>query len=114
MTNKQKGDYGEEVIANFLKKRNLEILCRNYRTKFCEIDIICKKENRLYFIEVKARTNLNFGYPSEAVDKRKQDKIRKGAMVFIKQYNMNNYDIAFYIAEVYIKNKKINFIKNAF
>lgn len=45
----------EEVAAQWLMDQGYEIIERNWRTKWCEIDIIAKKNQRLYFIEVKYR-----------------------------------------------------------
>lgn len=61
----------------FLKNQGYEILDRNFRCKFGEIDIVAKEQEYLVFVEVKHRKNYRFGYPQEAVDRRKQHKIRK-------------------------------------
>lgn len=58
---KQKvGEIGENVAEKFLVKHGFSILDRNYTKKFGEIDIVAKKENKLYFVEVKsiARENV--------------------------------------------------------
>lgn len=59
---KQKiGEIGEGVACKFLVKHNFTILDRNYTKKWGEIDIIAKKSNKLYFVEVKSvsRETLN-------------------------------------------------------
>ena len=54
-SNSQKvGKLGEDVASMFLMKHNFSILERNYTRKWGEIDIIAKKDNKLYFIEVKS------------------------------------------------------------
>ena len=50
------GEIGENVAVKFLVKHNFLILDRNYTKKWGEIDIIAKKSNKLYFIEVKSVT----------------------------------------------------------
>ena len=53
-TEKQRiGKIGEDIAEMFLVKHGFLTVLRNYRKKFGEIDIICKKDNRLHFIEVK-------------------------------------------------------------
>ncbi len=53
-TEKQKiGKIGEDISETFLVKHGFSIVLRNFRKKFGEIDIICQKENRLHFVEVK-------------------------------------------------------------
>lgn len=52
---KQKiGEMGENIAVKFLVKRGFSVLERNYTKKWGEIDIIAKKDKRLYFIEVKS------------------------------------------------------------
>ena len=48
------GEIGENVAVKFLVKHNFLILDRNYTKKWGEIDIIAKKANKIYFIEVKS------------------------------------------------------------
>ncbi len=74
---KKIGNMGEDLATKFLKQRNYKILKRNYRSKNNEIDIICKYQNVLIFVEVKTRTNSArvSGYFS-AVGKRKKIAVR--------------------------------------
>lgn len=51
--NKQIGDWGEEIAANYLKKKGFTILERNYWRKWGELDIVAKKSNQVHFVEVK-------------------------------------------------------------
>jgi len=71
------GKSGEEEAINFLKRNKYKILNRNFKTKFGEIDIIAKKNGEIVFIEVKTRNTTLFGYPEEAIDKRKINHIQK-------------------------------------
>jgi len=50
----QIGEIGENIAVKFLMKHGFAILERNYTKKWGEIDIIAKKSNKLYFIEVKS------------------------------------------------------------
>lgn len=83
------GGIYEEQCANYLKKHGFQIVTQNYKCKIGEIDIIAVKNNILRFIEVKYRKNESFGFPIEAVNKRKQNKMMKAASWFLnenKQY----------------------------
>lgn len=119
MNTKVIGDYGERYVANYLKKNGYKILERNYKTGFCEIDIIAEYGNTLCFVEVKTRSNREYGLPCEAVDYRKRKKIINGALHYISSKELD-VAVRFDVAEVYIntkgvfKNNKINIIKNAF
>src|SRR5687768_14780046 len=77
------GNLGEDIAAEFLKKKGFEIVTRNYRFKKAEIDIIVKKENWLLFIEVKTRSSNAFGEPEEFVDEFKAHRIFEAAEEYI-------------------------------
>ena len=71
-----KGRKGEAEAVAFLKKEGYKILETNFKTKIGEIDIIAQdKENRIIFVEVKARASTKFGMPREAVNLKKQQTI---------------------------------------
>ncbi len=112
--NKAKGDYYENLAGVFLEKEmKYNIISKKFRGKIGEIDIIAKDEDYLVFIEVKYRKNTMFGYPEEAVDKRKQNKIRLTANEFLKKYSIKeDTNIRFDVVSV-LKNQ-IKVIKNAF
>ncbi|MEI6494444.1 MAG: YraN family protein [bacterium] len=71
LTDKQViGNKGEEIAASWLKDRGHQMVDRNYRKKWGEIDIVCKKGDRLHFIEVKTVTrdfvkNLSYLKPEQ-------------------------------------------------
>jgi len=79
------GEEGEALAVSFCRKKGYRILEKNYRTVFGEIDIIARDGEMIVFIEVKTRTDDTFGYPFEAVDARKREKIRKVALCFMKK-----------------------------
>lgn len=113
--NRKKGIIGEEIAAKYLLSKGYKIIDKNYRTNIGEIDIIALENDVLAFIEVKTRTSVNYGYPYEAVNWKKQDKIIKTSLIYIKHKNMRNYQIRYDIIEVYLINEgKINHIENAF
>lgn len=114
MNNIQKGRVGESIALRYLIDNRANILATNYRINSGEIDIIAKINEELVFIEVKSRTNIKFGYPAEAVDYRKIRKIVNTAKYYISKNNLNNVPIRFDVIEIYLKDKKINHIVNAF
>ena len=72
---KQLGDRGEQVVADFLTAAGHEIVARNYKTKLFEVDIISRKNEVLYFTEVKYRSDHDFGEALDFIDKKKQQKM---------------------------------------
>ena len=75
ITNKQLGDRGEQVVADFLTAAGHEIVARNYKTKLFEVDIISRKNEVLYLTEVKYRSDHDFGEALDFIDKKKQQKM---------------------------------------
>ena len=114
MNNIQKGRLGEKIALNYLIYNSANILETNYRINSGEIDIIAKINEELVFIEVKSRTNIKFGYPSEAVNYKKIKKIVNTAKYYMLKHNLNNIPIRFDVIEIYLNENKINHIVNAF
>lgn len=113
--NKITGNRGENVAKNYLVNHGYNILDKNYTCNVGEIDIIAEKEGLIVFIEVKSRNSLNFGYPYEAVDKKKQSKLIKVAQNYINYKSIRNTQFRFDIIEVYLKqSNRVNHIKDAF
>ena len=68
---KEFGNKGEDIAIEYLEKRGYIILERNFYCRQGEIDIIAKDKNEIVFIEVKSRSSIQYGCPSEAVNKQK-------------------------------------------
>lgn len=100
--NKTRGNYGENLAAHFLENKGFTILERNFRFKRAEIDIIAKKEKLLLFVEVKARTNQNFGFPEEAVNEKKVGLIIMAANHYIHEKHWHG-EIRFDIIAISLK-----------
>lgn len=86
VTSKELGNLGEEKIAEFLASKGHEIIARNFKTKYFEIDIISKLDNSLFFTEVKYRKTTDFGEPVEFVDQRKQEQVRFAAESYLAMH----------------------------
>lgn len=106
------GRVGEQKAVEFLKTKGYKIVETNYKTHIGEIDVICKDENTLVFVEVKTRLNDEFGAPSEAVNKKKQDKYFKVATEYLIRTKQTESNCRFDVIE--IENGQINHILDAF
>ena len=80
------GDAGEQAAADWLTTDGHEIIARNWRTRYCEIDIVSMKEDVLYFTEVKYRKNDDFGGGLAAITAKKQRQMRFAAELFIAKH----------------------------
>lgn len=108
-----KGKQAEKTASKYLtKKLKYKIIAINYRTIMGEIDIIARHKKIIIFVEVKSKSSLYFGLPSEEVTPRKQNKIRNVALLFLKENNLQDACIRFDVIEVL--NNNINHIINAF
>lgn len=109
-----KGIKGEEIAKCFLEKNGYVILEQNYVNKIGEIDIVAKhkKTKTIVFVEVKFRTDLKYGYPREAVNLKKQQKIKLVAQNFITEYKLFESCVRFDVID--ILNNEITHIENAF
>ena len=110
MNNIEKGKLGEEIASRYIQSKGGIIIEQNYRTKIGEIDLIAKINGELVFVEVKSRSSINYGYPSEAVNYKKQRKITNVAKYYILDNSLENVSVRFDIIEIYLKNKKIGLL----
>lgn len=75
--------------VNHLTRHGYQILCRNFRCRQGEIDIIAKDRDYLVFIEVKYRRDEHEGDPAEAVDARKQARILRTARYYMTRLHIS-------------------------
>lgn len=114
MNNIEKGRLGEDIALKYIVSKGATVIEKNYRTKIGEIDLIARLNGELVFIEVKSRSNINYGYPSEAVNYKKKRKITNLANYYIMINSLENLSVRFDVIEIYLSEKKINHIVNAF
>lgn len=72
---KRFGYKGEDLAADFLRRKGYDIVAVNYTTSFGEIDIVARYKGTTVFVEVKSRRSERFGVPAEAVHYRKRKKL---------------------------------------
>lgn len=113
------GAWGEEQAAAYLRRKHYKILAAGYRCRFGEIDLIARTGKFLVFVEVKLRKSDRFAQALEYVDRRKQDKIRTTASVYLAQ-NPTRLQPRFDVIEVYApdgvetQNPEIYHLEDAF
>lgn len=119
MENRLLGRWGEAVVAEDLRKKGWRILAAGYRCRLGEIDLVASDGKFLAFVEVKLRKSAAYGTAAEAVDRRKQNRIRAAAQLYLAQYP-SDLQPRFDIAEVYAPRgmetptPQISYIENAF
>lgn len=119
MTEKETGDKGEQAACEYLADDGAKIICRNYHSRYGEIDIIAADDTYILFVEVKTRRLNSLGDPRDAVNRRKQKKIIITAMDYLMKHPADlqpRFDVIEVITSStgIFKDVKINHLKNAF
>ena len=78
------GAAGEEMAAAWYLARGYSIVCRNWRCRDGELDLVVRRGQELVFVEVKARRTSRFGLPAEAVTPAKQQRLRRLAVRYLQ------------------------------
>ena len=94
------GAWGERIAAEYLRKKRYKLLASGYRCRFGEIDLIVCDRKFLVFVEVKLRKSAQFAKALEYVDRRKQDRIRTTAEMYLSQ-NPTELQPRFDVIEIY-------------
>jgi putative endonuclease len=112
---KKLGQAGEDRAARYLEKQGYRILERNYRAPCGEIDLIAMHQGELVFVEVKTRTNEAYGAPELAVNPRKQQRMVKAALGYIRYKNLHQVPCRFDVVAISAASEKeIEVIRHAF
>ena len=94
------GGWGEALAAEYLRKKRYTVVASRYRCRFGEIDLIVKNRKYLAFVEVKLRKSDRFASAMEYVDRRKQDRLRLTASMYLS-HNETDLQPRFDVIEIY-------------
>jgi putative endonuclease len=112
------GTRGEKLACRFLRQNGYKVLYRNFRGHSGgEIDIVCRNDDTLVFVEVKTRTREDFGRPFAAVDRQKQKRISRGGLAWLRMLDNPEILFRFDVVEVILAENakpRVELIKNAF
>ncbi len=108
------GKTGEDIAVKYLETHGYRVLDRNFTTDIGEVDIFVTDDRTLISVEVKSRLSLEYGKPVEAVGHDKVKKITQVTSQYIKKYRLFGVPVRFDVVEVYLEDKTVNHIKNAF
>jgi putative endonuclease len=87
---KQLGQWGENLAAAFLIKKGYQLLAKNWRTRFGEVDLVMRQGETNVFVEVKTRRGLGFGYPEDALSAAKLEKLECACEDYLASHNLAN------------------------
>lgn len=110
------GRLGESLAERHLRSQGYEIICRNYRTRFGEIDIIARDQDTIVFVEVKARSSNAYGGARAAITSHKRRKMSMLALYYLKTTRQTSARARFDVVAIRTDTGKpdVDVIKNAF
>lgn len=91
--NQKVGRWGEETAVIFLSQRGYEIIARNARTPYGEIDIIAKQGDMTVFVEVKTLTSSRNFFPEQNVTARKREHMLACAECYAAENAIDHWQI---------------------
>lgn len=114
MSNNNKiGKFGEDLAANYLTKKGYNILERNVKLGYQEIDIIANIEERLVFIEVKTRLSDIYGGAEEAISRKKTENLKKAIEKYLFCNNFEDREVRLDLVAIDLdRSKKLAKIKH--
>ena len=86
MSSAELGRWGETIAIQALEIHKYTIVERNWRCPVGEIDVVARDGEMWVFVEVKTRSSTNFGFPEQAVDDRKQDRLLAAAQAYLQAH----------------------------
>lgn len=86
MSTTSTGRDAEDAAGQYLVKLGYAILAQNWRTRWCEIDIIAKKANTIYFVEVKYRKSHSWGDGLDAITPKKLQQMTFAAEMWVQEH----------------------------
>jgi len=81
------GRAAEKAAANYLEQLGYKILQQNWRTRWCEIDLVAAKGNTIYFVEVKYRSTSAYGAGLDYITPKKLQQMIFAADFWQAKYN---------------------------
>jgi putative endonuclease len=102
LSKRSAGAWGEELALRYLTEKGYELVERNYRTRFGELDLILRHGNTIVFAEVKLRRGTGFGSPLDAITTRKQATIRSLAERYLAKHEMDFDTVRFDVVGILV------------
>ena len=110
----QTGQQGENIALDYLNKKGLVLVERNFRYRRAEVDLIVQQDKLLVFVEVKTRRDISFGFPETFVSPEQAQLIVAAADHYVQENNWNGmirFDI---VAITLVPDLKIEHFEDAF
>jgi putative endonuclease len=110
------GSIGEDAAARFLTRLGYEILGRNFKTRFGEVDIIARDGGTIVYVEVKRRESAHHGSAAEFVDPSKRARVAGAARIYAAKHHLSESSTRFDVIAIdgVAPNEQVRHHKGAF
>ncbi|MCS7224202.1 MAG: YraN family protein [Armatimonadetes bacterium] len=112
------GKRAEREAALYLQRRGYQLLKADVRSPFGQIDLVCRKGNTIVFVEVKARSQEEFGSPLEGLRPKQKERLFRSGEAFIAKHQLSHCEVRFDLIGISFNKKgqivRIEHIPNAF
>ncbi|MGH2755199.1 MAG: YraN family protein [Actinomycetota bacterium] len=110
------GRTGEDAAAAYFERLGWSVLERNFRCPTGEIDIVARDGDVVVFCEVKTRRTDRWGLPAEAVNRRKQARLRRLAGEWLGSRRPGRVDVRFDVVSVIVADNatEVTHLRDAF
>ena len=108
-----RGQRAEELASRTLARKGLELLHRNYRCRWGEIDLIMQDRNVVVFVEVRYRDHRGFASGAESVDTTKQRKLVASAEHYLQHHPARSHQLCRFDV-VSVSKRGVDWIQRAF
>ena len=100
LSNRARGRWGEDRAATHYRRLGYDIVDRNWRCEYGELDLVVRHGDTVVFCEVKARRSDSFGGPEAAVGRRKQLRVRRTAAAWLAAHDVRRVDVRFDVVAI--------------
>jgi Holliday junction resolvase-like predicted endonuclease len=107
VTNYASGHAAEKAAADYLHRQGFTVRELNWKTRYCEIDIVAEKQAVVYFVEVKSRRNSRQGYGTDYITGQKLRQMRFAAELWVSEHRWTG---EYQLAAISIDAGRIQFI----
>jgi putative endonuclease len=115
MSTVEAGRAAEQLAARWLEQHGFRILDRNWRTRWCELDIVAARDRLIHIVEVKYRRRTDFGTGFEYITPDKAARLRRAALMWLKAHGQASaaYQIDIMALSGSLKPENLAYLPNA-
>jgi putative endonuclease len=108
----QRGARGEQIARAHLAAAGITCLTTNFRCRYGEIDMVCRDRDCLVFVEVKTRSGQTWGRPADAVDRKRQLRLSRAALDYLRRIDQPFVKARFDVVEVLLNDDQVQEIRH--